>query len=81
MENNISEFLLFPEFILSVGTISILLIGLFATKNAFSITSTLSVILLFVVGIIVYINKNISIAYFNIFFKDSSFIMFFQIFF
>ena len=79
MENNILDLLLFPEFILSVGTIAILLIGLFTTKNAFSFTSNLSVILLIVVGIIIYINKNISFAYFNVFFKESSFILFFQI--
>ena len=79
MENNILDLLLFPEFILSVGAIAILLIGLFTTKNSFSFTSNLSVILLIVVGIIIYINKNISVAYFNIFFKDSSFILFFQI--
>ena len=79
MENSILELILFPEFILSVGTIAILLIGLFAKKNAFSITSNLSVILLIVVGNIIYINKNTSIAYFNVFFSESSFIMFFQI--
>ena len=79
MENNILNLLLFPEFILSVGAIAILLIGLFTTKNAFSFTSNLSVILLIVVGIIIYINKNISVAYFNTFFKESSFILFFQI--
>ncbi len=79
MENNILDLLLFPEFILSVGAIAILLIGLFTTKNAFSFTSNLSVILLIIVGIIIYINKNITVAYFNIFFKESSFILFFQI--
>jgi NADH-quinone oxidoreductase subunit N len=79
MENNILDLLLFPEFILSVGAIAILLIGLFTTKNAFSFTSNLSVILIIIVGIIIYINKNITVAYFNIFFKESSFILFFQI--
>ena len=79
MENNILDLLLFPEFILSVGAIAILLIGLFTTKNVFSFTSNLSVILLIIVGIIIYINKNITVAYFNIFFKESSFILFFQI--
>jgi len=69
MENNILDLLLFPEFILSVGAIAILLIGLFTTKNVFSFTSNLSVILLIIVGIIIYINKNISVAYFNIFFR------------
>ena len=63
MENNILDLLLFPEFILSVGAITILLIGLFTTKNAFSITSNLSVILLIVVGIIIYINNNGIIIY------------------
>ena len=37
MENNILDLLLFPEFILSVGAIAILLIGLFTKKNAFSL--------------------------------------------
>ena len=69
MENNILDLILFPEFILSVGTIAILLIGLFTTKNAFSFTSNLSVILLVVVGIIIYINKNISVALFQYFFQ------------
>ena len=79
MENNILYLLLFPEFIFLIGIILILLIGLFKTKNVFSTTSNLSVILLIVVGIIIFINKNTTLAYFNNFFKESSFISFFQI--
>ena len=79
MENNILDLLLFPEFIFLIGIIVILLIGLFKTKNIFSTTSNLSVILLIVVGIIIFINKNTTLAYFNNFFNESSFISFFQI--
>ena len=68
MENNILYLLLFPEFIFLIGIILILLIGLFKTKNVFSTTSNLSVILLIVVGIIIFINKNTTLAYFNNFF-------------
>ena len=79
MENNFLDLLLFPEFIFLIGIIVILLIGLFKSKNVFSTTSNLSVILLIVVGIIIFINKNTTLAYFNNFFKESSFISFFQI--
>ena len=79
MENNILYLLLFPEFIFLIGIILILLIGLFKTKNVFSTTSNLSVILLIVVGIIIFIDKNTSYAYFYNFFNESVFISFFQI--
>ena len=81
MENNILYLLLFPEFIFLIGIILILLIGLFKTKNVFSTTSNLSVILLIVVGIIIFIDKNTSYAYYNFynFFSESVFISFFQI--
>ena len=79
MENNILYLLLFPEFIFLIGIILILLIGLFKTKNVFSTTSNLSVILLLVVGIIIFIDKNTNYAYFYNFFNESVFIIFFQI--
>ena len=79
MENNFLDLFFFPEFVLSSGTIIILLIGIFKTKNTFSITSNLSIFLLIIVGITIYINKKISIAYFDNFFHESSFISFFQI--
>ena len=50
MENNIFDLLLFPEFVFLIGIILILLIGLFKTKNVFSTTSNLSVILLIAVA-------------------------------
>ena len=83
MENNILYLLLFPEFIFLIGIILILLIGLFKTKNVFLTTSNLSVILLIVVGIIIFIDKNTSNAYyynfynFYNFFSESVFISFF----
>ena len=79
MENNILYLLLFPEFVFLIGIILILLIGLFKTKNVFSTTSNLSVILLIAVGIITFIDKNTTYANFYNFFSESAFISFFQI--
>ena len=79
MGNNILDFFLFPELILSIGTLIVLLFGLFAKKNIFSITSNLSVILLIIVGVIILADKKVSFANFNNFFIESSFIRFFQI--
>ena len=69
MENNIFDLLLFPEFVFLIGIILILLIGLFKTKNVFSTTSNLSVILLIAVGIITFIDKNTTYANFYNFFS------------
>ena len=78
MENNIFTLFFLPEFILTLGTIVLLLLGLFLKKNVFSIISNLSVLLLILVGFLIYYNKKIELFYFLNFFKESYFISFFQ---
>lgn len=50
MENNFIDFLLFPELALSLGILSILILGLFIKKNVFSVINNLSILLLLFVG-------------------------------
>ena len=52
------QILFFPEFFLLLGTIIILLFGLFFKKNNFSVVSNLSVILLIVIAFLIYLNKD-----------------------
>ena len=73
------NFLFFPEFIFPIGIILILLISLFSEKNVFSVSSNLSIILLIILAIMVYMNVENSLFYFNNFFSKSLFINFFQI--
>ena len=79
MGNNLMNFIFFPEFILSVGTIILLLVGLFSKKNSFSLTNNLSVILLIIVGISIFFSNEINFANFSNFFRKNLFIKFFQI--
>ena len=79
MQNSLLQILFFPEFVLLLGTIIILLFGLFFKKNNFSVVSNLSVILLISVAFLVYFNKDISFLNFDKYFSNSSFINFFQI--
>ncbi len=79
MENNVFNLIFFPEFILVSGIIIILLIALFLKKNAFSVTSNLSIILLICTGVVIFLNKNVNYLNFNDFFIRSSFVLFFQI--
>ena len=73
------NFLFFPEFIFPIGIILILLISLFSEKNVFSVSSNLSIILLIILAIMVYMNVENSLFYFNNFFSKSLFINFFQV--
>ncbi len=79
MLNNLYNLFFFPEATLLLGSLAIILIALFLKKNTFSITSNLSTILLIVVGIIVYIDKETTFLNFNKFFIESDFIKFFQL--
>ena len=74
MLNSVINLLLFPEFILSIGTVLILLIGTFLRNNSFSIISNLSIILLIFVGFIIFLNYEVFFWNYNNFFVKSKLI-------
>jgi|TARA_B110000196_G_C21138228_1_gene662387 NADH-quinone oxidoreductase subunit N len=78
MENNFIDFLLFPELALSLGILSILILGLFIKKNVFSVINNLSILLLLFVGFLIFYDNEFNFANFYFFFNDSSFIIYFQ---
>ena len=78
MVNNLLNLCFFPEFILSVGIIIILLTGLFLKKNSYSVVSNLSILLLILVGSIMLIEKEFNFLNYNVFFINSNFIIFFK---
>ena len=78
MQNSLINLFFFPELIFSIGIIIILLIGLFSTKNVFSITSNLSSLLLLTVFFVIIFNGDFNNSYFSAFFTESNFITYFQ---
>ena len=78
MENNFLDFFLFPELVLSVGILIILLLGLFIKKNVFSVINNISVLLLLFTGFLIFYDNEFNFANFYFFFNNSSFIIFFQ---
>jgi len=76
---NLLDLLLFPEFILLLGSIIILLIGLYHKENTFSVISNLSVLLLILVGLLIFFDKGTSFLNFDKFFILNSFIKYFKI--
>ena len=79
MQDNLFNLIFFPEFILLIGSLCILLIALFIKKNTFTIISNLSALLLIIVGVVIYLDKDVSFLNFHIFFIESNFIKFFQL--
>ena len=78
MQNSMISIVLFPEIFLSISTLVLLLIGLFQKKNSFSNICNLSVIVLIITFLIICLDKELIIANYEYFFKDSSFIQFFK---
>ena len=78
MQNSMISIVLFPEIFLSISTLVLLLIGLFQKKNSFSNICNLSVIVLIITFLIICLDKELTIANYEFFFKDSSFIQFFK---
>ena len=79
MENKLFTLFFFPEFLLAFGSLILLLVGLFIKHEAFKKISLLSIILLFIVGISVLIDTNLSFAFYDTLFKSSKFILFFKV--
>ena len=79
MKNNLTLILNFPELILTLGTLLLILIAVFLKKNSFNRVSILSVFLLFIVGFSTLNETNINFANYSIFFKSSELIIFFKI--
>tara|TARA_Y100000590_G_scaffold462386_1_gene626367 strand:- start:1303 stop:2736 length:1434 start_codon:yes stop_codon:yes gene_type:complete len=69
----------FPELLLGIGILILILLSLFIKKNTFNNISLTSILLLFFVCISVYYEKNISFAFYEYLFKSSNFITFFKI--
>ena len=78
MQNNFLAIFMMPEITLVLLTTIILLIGLFQKKNSFSNVTNLSVIALFFVFFLIYLNREFSFASYNYFFKSSLLIQFFK---
>lgn len=76
MDNN---FFYFPEFALTIGTLIILTIALFLKKNVFEKTVLFSVLLLLLVSFMVFKDTKIFFASYDVFFKNSKFIIFFKL--
>ena len=78
MQINIINIILFPEIFLSIGTLALLLIGLFQKENSFRNISNLSIILLLLVFFLLFFNTGFSLINYEFFFKDSIFIKYFK---
>ena len=79
MENNFLNILFFPELILVLGTLTLLLSGLFIKRNSLEIISYLSIILLLVTGLLVYYDMSITFAFYSNFFVSTNFTIFFKL--
>jgi NADH-quinone oxidoreductase subunit N len=78
MQTNIYNIILFPEIILTILTIFLLLIGLFQKENSFINICNLSVFALILVLILVISNQELNLLSYKYFFTNSSFIQFFK---
>ena len=79
MENKLQTVLYFPELLLTLGCLLLLLISVFLKQEVFKKISFLSVILLFFVSLSVLKDTTLTFAFYNSFFKSSHFILFFKI--
>ena len=79
MENKFLTLFFFPEFILTLGCLILILLGVFLKKKIFSKISLFSIILLFIVILVTLNESTITFAFYNILFKSSQFILFFKI--
>ena len=79
MANNLFDVFYFSEFILTIGSLIILLIALFLKKNVFEKTALFSIILLLFVSLLVIKDTKIFFASYDVFFKTSKFIIFFKL--
>ena len=79
MENKFINLILFPEITLSIAIIVLLLVGLFQRKNSFKNINFLSSLVLILIVILIYLNKELNFANYNYFFNNSEFIQFFKI--
>ena len=78
MENSLINIFLFPEVALSILTVTLLLIGLFQKKNSFKNICNLSILTLILIGFLLLLNREFSIANYNEFFINSAFVQFFK---
>ena len=79
MDYNIASIVFFPEILLTILIILILLIGLFQNKNSFKDVCNLSVISLLIILILVYLDYELKLQNYKLFFTNSAFIQFFKI--
>ncbi len=79
MENSLLAIFYFPESLLAIGCLIIILIALFIKKESFKKISFLSIFLLLLVSFSVLKNASWSFAFYDIFFKSSQFIVYFKI--
>ena len=79
MEDRLVEIFYLPEFFLTLGTLCVLLIGLFTKEDNYRIISLISIFLLIIVSFLVFKSEITHFAFYNNFFKNSEFISFFKI--
>ena len=77
MENKLLTLLFFPEFILTLGCLILILLGVFLKKKIFRKISFFSIILLFIVILVSLNESTVTFAFYNTLFKSSQFILFF----
>ena len=78
MQNSLLNIFLFPEIVFSVLIVTLLLFGVYQQKNSFRKINTFSIIVLFIVGCLIYLNKELTFANYDYFFTNSSLIQFFK---
>ena len=78
MQNNILQIIFFPEIILTILALILLIVGLFQKENSFKNICNLSVISLILVFILIYINQEFTLLSYNYFFTNNSFIQYFK---
>ena len=78
MENSFINLLLVPEIALSILTMICLMYGVFLKKNAYVNTLNFSILSLILILFLIYFNFKTNFAQYNIFFKNSSFVIFFK---
>ena len=78
MQSNIYNIILFPEIILCVFALLLIIIGLYQKNNSFKNISNLSILTLILILVLILINKEISFLAYKNFFTNSSLIQFFK---
>ena len=78
MQTSIQNIIFFPEILLTIFAIILLMIGLFQKKNSFKDITNLASISLVIILILIYFNYDLELISYKNFFTNSYFIQFFK---